>query len=370
MAGVRACQNGSCRFGKEILMNKKQYFEKYNSQLLLEAWLKSILSALCVGFLVGFAVSFVCWLFPFGGLWVAAVAALGGAVLSCPIFYLTKFRTSVTDDARRLDRLGLEERLVTMVEYENDESYIARLQRKNAEESLANLGIKRIKLIISKATLTVLAVSFVLFGAMYTVDVLSNYGVIRGGDDIIDEIVEQRVTEYVVVLYEIEDGGMIDGDEEQIIELGTDAAAVTAVAEDGFIFKEWSDGSKAPTRIDRKVSEDLVLYAVFEPIEDEDDGADGDGDGEADSDKPSDEPAENGGEGEGEESDDPPPPGSETGDKGNGKWEPNNQVIDGSTFYKDVIDSYREEAEALLEREDSGLTDAEKEMIKKYLGIL
>jgi hypothetical protein len=38
-----------------------------------------------------------------------------------------------------MDRLGLEERLVTMLEYQNDTSCMAELQRRDAKESLEKL---------------------------------------------------------------------------------------------------------------------------------------------------------------------------------------------------------------------------------------
>ena len=55
---------------------------------------------------------------------------------------------------------------------------------------------------------------------------------------------------------------------------------------------------------------------------------------------------------------------------GGGKYEANNQVINGSIYYRDVISAYKDTADERILGEGSTLTEAEIEFIKKYLGIV
>ena len=96
-------------------------------------------------------------------------------------------------------------------------------------------------------------------------------------DEIIGDITNDATTEYVSVSYVIDEGGVIEGDEEQVILKGSDASTVTAVADDGYVFKEWSDGYASPTRTDKAVGEDVTYEAIFTELDDGD--GDGDGDG-------------------------------------------------------------------------------------------
>ena len=101
---------------------------------------------------------------------------------------------------------------------------------------------------------------------------------------------------------------------------------------------------------------------------------DGEGEGGA-GDKPSDAPPEESQQGasgeQGEETDgeSKPSDGDPNNDAG-GKWRPNDMIINGEISYRDVLNEYKDHAEELLEDPDSGLTDEEREILKKYLGIV
>ena len=68
----------------------------------------------------------------------------------------------------------------------------------------------------------------------------------------------------ITVVYEVDGGGTILGDDVQTINKGEGASRVTAVANDGWIFIGWDDGYKNPTRIDEGLTEDTVFVAIFE----------------------------------------------------------------------------------------------------------
>lgn len=68
------------------------------------------------------------------------------------------------------------------------------------------------------------------------------------------------------VKYKAEDGGYIDGDSEQEVERGKNGATVTAIAENGYMFVEWSDGVTTAERQETEVQSDISVTAKFEII--------------------------------------------------------------------------------------------------------
>ncbi len=59
-------------------------------------------------------------------------------------------------------------------------------------------------------------------------------------------------------------GGSIEGDVSQSVNKGEDATAVTAKADAGYVFIQWSDGSVAATRTEVGVEADKTVCAIFE----------------------------------------------------------------------------------------------------------
>lgn len=348
---------------------QNNYFQRQEPKLKMEAFLKSVLSGLTIGFGANFLLALILWLTPLDGFWISIGVLAGVTLIATPIFYFKRFRPTDTTSARRIDRLGLDERLVTMVEYGNDGSFIANLQRKDAEEALSRVDNKQLKIRISRAIVVSLVICAVLGTGMTTVSALDNMGLLPGGDELIDSFVEEQTTVYVMVSYEIEEGGIIEGDEEQLIVKGTNATSVTAVADEGYVFKCWSDGYANPTRTDEKVEEDVVYVAIFTEMEEEDDG-EGEGDGDGAKDEPSDAPSEEGGNNQNNDNNQQPPPDADSGDAASGQWSPNNGIIDGETNYRDLLNEYQDSAEETIQNGDRELTEEEKELIKKYLGIV
>jgi hypothetical protein len=68
------------------------------------------------------------------------------------------------------------------------------------------------------------------------------------------------------VTYEPSQGGSITGAASQVRIPGASTAAVTAVPADGHRFVQWSDGRTDNPRVDRNVTADMALTAVFAPI--------------------------------------------------------------------------------------------------------
>lgn len=350
--------------------NRQKHFGQHRSRLTLEAILKSFLWGLAIGFIANFAVALALWLSPIDGLWISLAVLVGVTLIAACILYLTRFRPTDLDNARRMDSLGLEERLVTMVEHDADDSYISRLQRRDAEAALSRINKKQIKFSFSTAMIATLIVCALFGTSMTTVSVLSGFGIIPDGNDILSSIIEDQRTEYVTISYVIDEGGMIDGDEDQIIVKGTDATTITAVADDGYMFKQWSDGSTDPTRSDVNITEDLVFTAEFTEVGDEEGDGDGDGEGDGEGDEPNDAPSDSGNNDSNSGESSPPSQPAPPSDGAGGANKPNNQIINGEIYYREVIESYIESANDMIESDGHNLSEAEIELIKKYLGIV
>ena len=106
-------------------MEPKKLLEKYYSRLAQESFLKSLLWGLVVGFSALLLSAIVCWYVGFKGIWVCIVLFAAATAISTPLFYFCRFRPTIKQTARRVDSLGLEERLLTMTELEGDNSYLS-----------------------------------------------------------------------------------------------------------------------------------------------------------------------------------------------------------------------------------------------------
>jgi hypothetical protein len=348
-------------------MEAKNHFEKHFSKLKAEARCRAFVAALIVGFGVGFVVALATWFTNLNGLWLSLAAWAVATGISMPIFYAKKYRPTAMRSARRIDRLGLEERLITMVEYEADESLMASLQRQDAKQKLEELESEKLKITVGKKALVSLAVVGGLGLVMMVVAGLSAYGLLPDGMAMLDALTPDEPIKYISVTYEVPEGGYIDGEADQLIPLGGNTTAVIAVAEDGYQFDGWDDGHTKPGRSDSKVTEDIVYIAIFMPLDgepqDSDESQESD---QAEQEQPKDDPQEQQQQQQPQEPDPDAPPSN----NGGGKYEPANQVIDGETYYKEVIETFREMLKERLETEGEQLTPEERAIIESYLGIL
>lgn len=373
-------------------MKNNGIFDKYYSRLVKEGVIKSGVCGLITGFAVMFAVALLSWIFGFaGGIWlalglfVACSAAVGVA------FYFLKFKPTSKQIARRVDALGLEERTITMLDLENDNSYLAMRQREDARERLAAVGSKSLPIVLPTLMIVLVAVFGVLGASMTTVMELAALNILPSGMEMANP--DSRY-DYIAVSYFAEEGGEIEGEADQIIERGASATSVLAVAEDGWEFIGWDDGVTDPYREDLNVSEDLFVMAIFERLGDGNGDEDGDRidnaggeNGDIPTDRPggSDSDGNDGGDaetgngegdgkgevnGSGDVGDEGIEGGNGTGNgAGGGKYDPDNQIIDGNTHYEDELNAYLETLKEMLEN-NKELTDADKEFIEKYFGGL
>lgn len=344
--------------GKEKILDPKKYFQKYHSRICFEAFLRSLLLGLVIGLGTAFAAAFVTWFLSFNGLWLTLGLLIAVTAGATALFYFKVYQPTAMSNARRLDRYGLEERLITMVEYDGDDSYIAEAQRNDAKAELAKFEASQIKFKFSAKVAVACLISAVIGLGMTLITTLSSYGIVPTGNDVLNVLFPPPPDTYYEVKYVAAEGGYILGNDNQSVIKGGNSEAVVAVAADGFIFKGWDDGNKSAERQDSEILTALEFSAIFIHVDDEN------ADELEDDEKADDLPEDAGGEGPSEGD------GESGGDGAGGKYEDYNQIINGETYYRDHLSDAQDSIDNTLQEGEDGLSEEQKEVIKNYIGIV
>lgn len=349
-------------------MNFKKDFSPLYKAYLKSAIVKSLILATLISCSVLFIVSFVFWMVDVKQFWIALIAF---GVLEIVIFLITFSKLKPTDRklSKKLDELGLQQRVVTMYQYQNDNSLMAKIQRGNAIEHINKVNKKLVKLVTPVLIIVLLFVSILSSTTTTILAALSSNDVIRSGSE---TLTPSKEVEYEVT-YETMGEGFIEGNIFQVVVEGKSTTAVVAVPEEGWAFTGWvivspsnyssTANESDPYRVDENVKADLVICAQFVEVE-ELDGEDGEpGDEPGEDSKPT--PPSN------EEQTKPsqkPGEGNESG--AGGKYEENNQVIDGQTYCGDTtFDNAYEDAMNNLQQ-DSNMSEGLKDIIGDYYSTI
>lgn len=389
-----------------ILNNFKKKLKKENI-------IKSLLCSLLVSTLIFIFFQLFVWFFHLNIL-ISVIPPIISFGISFPLFYHKKFKYSEIQLAKRIDDLGLEERVITMTELEGNDSFIAKKQKEDTIKALKevnpdNFKIRYKKPSIFSGLLTALAVlilsmsfafpniretiiahgepkytievsaeglGFVIDYSKYENKSLINAVSKKQEQDQIDKINNKEIVELkqfptafsnrISVNYrcfeDIDATMVLDGanfaDVSYRIE-SDETHILMALPYKGYVFIGWSDGCASPFREIDNYSTDLIalfdeVSSVGEDLPDKQEEP-GDKDGSADSES----------DGSGEE-------GNGTGKTNNddswgdgAKGSPANQVINGETYYGDIFNqSYQEAVERI--KNDTNLTDAQKKAITDY----
>lgn len=335
-------------------MKQDKSYKKFYTKLVFEGWINALVRGLTVGFGVNFIVALIMLFVDGNGLLLSLIAFGVASILSTPIFYLLCFKPTKKSLAQRIDNLGLEERLITMLEYEQDDSYMARRQREDAKKALDDINQAKTKIpfSLSIVAIIVLCVSMLFGGAMTTVTTLADYDIIMigGGEDLQEY--------WFMVEFTCEGEGEILGEFIQEIKEGEDGLTVETISldEEKWIFAGWFDYSLGYVPTDAKplseefyftpqnVIEDMVICAVYQESEGDENEE------KQEQPPPPDEPPNP----EEPPTNDPPLPNTE-GDK----------VIDNETDYPDVIGEYIAMWEERIANGES-VPDYIREIIDQY----
>ncbi len=143
-------------------MSIKDALKPFKKRLTTEAWIRSAvlggMIAACVAVALGCVHLILPWLITEIGI---LLTFTGVFVLGTGLLFLLFYRPKKKDTARRLDGLGLSERVETMLEYEHNTAPAARLQREDTIARLQSIKTKDLRLQISKTLSVLCAVFFV-----------------------------------------------------------------------------------------------------------------------------------------------------------------------------------------------------------------
>ena len=143
-------------------MSIKDVLKPFKKRLTVEAWIRSAvlggMIAACVAIVLGCVHVILPWMVTEIGILLTFVGVFCGGT---GLLFLFVYRPTKQDTARRLDGLGMSERVETMLEYEHSTAPAARLQREETIDRLRGINRKDLKLKISK-TLSALCAVFMV----------------------------------------------------------------------------------------------------------------------------------------------------------------------------------------------------------------
>ena len=388
-----------------------EFKKKAKKQNIIKAGLCSV--AISLLFNIPFLIVFWIMDYKYKFIICAGIFIIGISVLF-PVLYFKKFKYTEIQLAKRIDDLGLEERVLTMIELKDNDSFIAKKQKEDTLNVLKTVEANDLKGKYSKQSFlsifsTALASLVIALSLMfpniretiiahgepkYTIEVSAeglgfvidyskyeNQSLINAvskkqEQDKIDKINNKEIVELkqfptafsnrISVNYrcfeDIDATMVLDGANFEDISYrikSDETHILMALPYKGYVFVGWSDGYVSPFREIDNYSTDLIalfdeVSSVGENMPDKQEEP-GDKDRSADS-----------------ESDGIGPEGDGTGKTNNddswgdgAKGSPANQVINGETYYGDIFNqSYQEAVERI--KNDTSLTDAQKKAITDY----
>lgn len=355
----------------------KKLFKSYYRKMAIHGLLKALIFSSIFAFASLFISSLIFWLTDFKMFWLCFVIFGAVLLITTPIVYFVKYKPNDKLIAKKLDETGLEERMITMLELEGNDSFIARRQREDTLNTVKNVNASLLKFAISIPVVIGVAI-VALFAIPMTVTAgLSSAGVFSSGKQIIEDITtETKIykVSYQIVGAENVNAASIVGDAEQDVEEGRDAKTVTLSLRNGYILVSWlCDGKKVDeseryliSRTDKNIVSDHVFTAIIQKVDfDEDDDEE-----VRDLTKPS-----QNGEDNGNESDNPTQMGDPNnnnsngngsgGGAGAGKNDPSNQIIDNEQYYGD--ETYQNSKSDEMEKlKNNGVSDGDKDISSGY----
>lgn len=388
-----------------------EFKKKAKKQNIIKAGLCSV--AISLLFTIPFLIVFWIMDYKYKFIICAGIFIVGVSVLF-PVLYFKKFKYTEIQLAKRIDDLGLEERVLTMIELKDNNSFIAKKQKEDTLNVLKTVEANDLKgkykkqsfLSIFSTALASLVIAlslmfpnikeiiiaygepkyiikvsaeglgFVIDYSKYENQSLINAVSKKQEQDQIDKINNKEIVELkqfptafsnrISVNYrcfeDIDATMVLDGANFEDISYrikSDETHILMALPYKGYVFIGWSDGCASPFREIDNYSTDLIalfdeVSSVGEDLPDKQKEP-GDKDGSADS-----------------ESDGIGPEGNGTGKTNNdnnwgdgAKGSPANQVINGETYYGDIFNqSYQEAVERI--KNDTNLTDAQKKAITDY----
>ena len=389
-------------------MTYQQVYKAHYMRVVREKLLSAFIISLLAGLTLSAVVAIVTTFTEFYGLWTALGVLVGVTAVLTPILYFVKFRPDEKTVAQNIDRLGFDERAITMLELKGESSEIAEIQRADATKvltaaaekaggkvagktsakaKLQAVGLNTKTIIIASVIAVVAIASFIVSGLpkatvkdffapppTFTVTVnAGDRGYLIGGDGNENKLsfdVEQgKGTPTVVV---VPNSGRFTQTKTE------NGQKVEEVVEYRYYFAGWDDGwtdeLSPASRYDGNVQGGYTVNAVYGEVqkveEDSKDVGGGSGGNGPSGNGDFAPPPDGDGESPPNEGESPETgPGSPSGGSSGGETAPNGEVINNQTDYREIYQSYYDAAMEMLANGQE-IPDALRKFIATYFGIL
>lgn len=234
-------------------MNIKNKLEKYQRKITLESIVLSIIIGLIIGFGFTLCFSVIFYLLKLSG--ITTLLIIGGAstVLSSLLLYYYKFKPNLNIVAKRVDEIGLEERVITMLEMEEKDSFMANLQREDAKGKLDEYKITSLPFrSFKKPIITLFVIAIVSITSMV----------------VLSKQVYAKYYKQYRIEFNSQGGTPID---DQLVIGGNTIDIPKEPKKEGFDFYYWyEDDMNNRFDFENQIFENKMLYARWEVKSDED----------------------------------------------------------------------------------------------------
>lgn len=225
---------------------------KYEKKLKIEAMIFSLIIGLMMGFLAGFSVSVILYFFKTSNLLAIILVTILSFIVTTILIYLFK-KPTPKHAAQRIDALGLEERVITMMELEDKDSEMIKLQRVDAKAKLKTIEVKHLK--FKSFTKGIISLCLVMF--------ISVLGII-----LLNQRVYAKYQKTYTITFDSNGGTVVDS---QTVVGGSKINAPKNPKKEGFDFYYWYEKNiNDPFNFDVLVEKDYTLTARWEVKSDED----------------------------------------------------------------------------------------------------
>lgn len=338
--------------------------KRFMSRLRHGAIKKSLVAGLVTSLFILTVFSAIGWYCGLKEMWLTILIFFSAFIVGSILFYYIKYRPTEKQVATTIDELGLEERVITMEQLKNDDSFMAKKQRQDTLNVLSKVNEKRLPLLLSTALLICMAIAIPLGTGFTTVHALSTKGILPFGQEALQKIPPKHTVEY-----DCTEGGKIVGKSRQYITENEEASAIIAIANEGYIFLKWNDGYKNNYRKD-VAADNIKVKAIFVALDDwEADESIIDPEGKKGSDNSKQTPGS-----EKSNDDAPPSDGNREGQDGppnqgpvgSGAPDESHKIIDGKTDYGGKILNDAQQNAIERANSDTNLTNKDKQLIDSY----
>ncbi|MCH5163365.1 MAG: hypothetical protein J1G38_07795, partial [Clostridiales bacterium] len=124
---------------------EQKLLQKFERKLKIEAIIKSLLIGFVCGFALCIPISIISFIAEYNTIWISVGVLAFGTVGFAVMSYVKYYKTSLKKTASRVDGVGLEERMITMLEFADRNDALAVRQREDAKEALSKVEPKHVK---------------------------------------------------------------------------------------------------------------------------------------------------------------------------------------------------------------------------------